>query len=347
MKGRVVLLDHLNGLEAAALMEDGQLLDLILDSSDVVPLAPGAICRGVVGRQMKGQGGVFVDLPEGETGFLREVKGLRPGQTVICQVSGGAESGKAVPVSLRLLFKSRYAIVTPGAPGLNVSRRIQEEDARAELKALAEEVMEGSEMGLILRSACESAALDDIADDIGQMRALAEAVGADLEGGPELLVDAPGPHEEAWRDWADPAPDEVVEGGFEDHGVLDAVDALLGPRVELPSGAHMMIEPTRALIAVDVNTGRDTSPAAALKANIAAARELPRQLRLRGLGGQITIDFAPVPKRDRQALEQQLRAALRGESAETSLAGWTPLGNFEMQRKRDRVALSVLMGGRA
>jgi Rne/Rng family ribonuclease len=108
----------------------------------------------------------------------------------------------------------------------------------------------------------------------------------------------------------------------------------------------MLIEPTRALIAVDVNTGADSSPAAALKVNIAAARELPRQLRLRGLGGQVTVDFAPMPKRDRATLEQQLRVAFKGEAAETSLAGWTPLGNFELQRKRDRVALTQVLEGR-
>ncbi|MGC1487784.1 MAG: ribonuclease E/G, partial [Albidovulum sp.] len=76
---------------------------------------------------------------------------------------------------------------------------------------------------------------------------------------------------------------------------------------------------------------------------IAAARELPRQLRLRGLGGQILVDFAPMPKRDRATLDQQIRAAFKGEAAETSLAGWTPLGNFEIQRKRDRIALTDLL----
>jgi Rne/Rng family ribonuclease len=102
----------------------------------------------------------------------------------------------------------------------------------------------------------------------------------------------------------------------------------------------MMVEPTRALVAVDVNSGADTSPAAGLKANIAAARDLPRQLRLRGLGGQVVVDFVPMPKKDRSALEQALRAALKGEAAETSLVGWTQLGLFELVRKRDRHPLS-------
>ncbi|ETD81038.1 ribonuclease E/G [Rhodobacter capsulatus] len=345
MKGRIVVLGAIGGLEAAALMVDGQLEDLLVDVSDAMALAPGAICRAKIERPMKGQGGLFVALPGGEKGFLKDAKGLSPGQSVLVQVSGGAEPGKAVPVTLRLLFKGRYGIVTPGAPGLNVSRRIRDEDIREGLQALAAVVMEGSEMGLILRSACEGAEEGEIVEDLAGLRDLAEAVLADVDGAPELLVDAPAPHDEAWREWADPAPDEVVEG-FEDHGVLEAIDAVLTPRVALPGGGHMMIEPTRALVAVDVNTGADTSPAAALKANIAAARDLPRQLRLRGLGGQVVVDFAPMPKKDRLVLEQQLRAAFKTEAAETSLAGWTPLGLYELVRKRDRAALASLLAGR-
>lgn len=345
MKGRVVVLGAVGGLEAAALMVDGQLEDLLVDVSEAMALAPGAICRAKIERPMKGQGGLFVMLPGGEKGFLKDAKGLSPGQSVLVQVSGGAEPGKAIPVTLRLLFKGRYGIVTPGAPGLNVSRRIRDEDMREGLQALAAVVMEGSEMGLILRSACEGAEEGEIVEDLAALRDLAEAVLADVDGAPELLVDAPSPHEEAWREWADPAPDEVVEG-FEEHGVLEAIDAVLTPRVALPGGGHLMIEPTRALVAVDVNTGADTSPAAALKANIAAARDLPRQLRLRGLGGQVVVDFAPMPKKDRLVLEQQLRAAFKTEAAETSLAGWTPLGLYELVRKRDRVALTALLAGR-
>ncbi|WP_372840466.1 ribonuclease E/G [Phaeovulum sp.] len=345
MKGRVIILGELAGREAAAMMLDGRLEDLLIDTSDVVAIGPGAICRGIVDRQMKGQGGVFLRLPGGEKGFLRETGGLAPGQAVLVQVVGGAEPGKALPVSARLLFKSRYAIITPDAPGCNISRRIREPEIRAALEEIAAEAMAGSAAGLILRSACAGAEAEEIAADIAQMRALAEAVLADLPGEPELLFDAPTPHEEAWRDWAEPAPDEVidVEGAMEAHGVPEAVAALGSPRVALSAGAHMFIEQTRALIAVDVNTGTDHSPAAALKANIAAARDLPRQLRLRGLGGQIVIDFAPMAKRDRATLEQQLRAAFKGDSAETSLAGWTPMGNFELSRKRDRVPLAAII----
>ncbi|MDT8853755.1 ribonuclease E/G [Paracoccaceae bacterium Fryx2] len=342
MKGRVVALDTMKGRPAAALIVDGQLEDFLIDPDGDAPV-PGAIYRVVIDRQMKGQGGVFVKLPEG-SGFLRQASGLAPGQRVLVQVTGTPEPGKAVPVTTRLLFKSRLAIITPGAPGRNISRRIHDEDLRDELDALAAEGMAGAaeDLGLILRSACALADAEEIADDIRAMRDLAEAVLADLDGGPELLVDGPGAQEIAWRDWSDPAPDEVADGAgaFAAQGVAEMVDLLLTPQVPLPGGGHMMIEPTRALVAVDVNTGPDTSPAAGMKANVAAARDLPRQLRLRGLGGQVVVDFAPMPKKDRATLEQVLRAAFRGESAETSLAGWTPLGLYELVRKRDRMALT-------
>ena len=345
MKGRVVVLDEVRGCRAAALMVDGQLQDLLIDPETDVAL-PGAIYRAVADRPMKGQGGIFVKLPEG-SGFLRQSSGIAPGARLLVQVTGPTEPGKATPVTTRLLFKSRYAIVTPGAPGRNISRRIKEEAARAALELLATAAMTGAEgaLGLILRSACETADAEDITDDITAMRDLAEAVLADTEGGPELLVEGAGAQETAWRDWADPEPDEIdqAEGSFAAHGIDDLIDGLLAPHVDLPGSGHMMIEPTRALVAVDVNTGGDTSPAAGLKANIAAARELPRQLRLRGLGGQIVIDFAPVPKRDRAVLDQVLRAAFKGESAETSLVGWTTLGLYELVRKRDRLTLAEVL----
>jgi len=342
MIGRVVVLDEMQGRPAAALIVDGRLEDFAVDPAGDAGL-PGAIYRAVADRPMKGLGGLFVKLPEG-SGFLRQTAGIAPGQRLLVQVTGPAEPGKALPVTTRLLFKSRHAIVTPGAPGLNISRRIRDEAVRAGLEALAAEGMAGApeDLGLILRSAAAGAEAGEVADDIAAMRDLAQAVLADLDGGPELLVEGAGAQETAWRDWADPAPDEVVEGGFADLGVPEMIDALLRPRVDLPGGGHMLVEPTRALMAVDVNTGPDTSPASSLKVNIAAARELPRQLRLRGLGGQVVIDFAPMPKKDRAILDQVIRAAFKGE-AEGNLAGWTTLGLYELTRKRDRLPLAEVL----
>ena len=138
MKGRQVVLGQLFGAEAAALLEDGRLVDLLVDASGLAPLVPGDICRGVVERLMKGQGGVFLRLPDGQRGYLRDRSGLGEGQSLLVQVTGVAEEGKAVPLTSRILFRGRHVLVTPGAPGINVSRRIRDEDLRAELEALGE-----------------------------------------------------------------------------------------------------------------------------------------------------------------------------------------------------------------
>lgn len=335
----VVILDHLGGVEAAARLVGGQLDDLLVDD----PSRPrvGAIFRATCDRPMKGQGGMVLRLPEGGSAFLRGAKGLAPGQSILVQVTGHAEAGKAVPVTERLLFKSRYAIVTPGAPGLNVSRSIKDEEERVRLRALAEgAVAEG--MGLILRSAAEGAGEDAISEDIAAMADLARAVTADASGPPEALTEGDGPHALAWRDWPEPVRIVTEPGGFEGEGVLDLIDVLRGPEVPL-GAAGMYVEETRALVAVDVNTRGDTSPAAGLKANLAAAKALPRALRLRGLGGQIVVDFAPMSKAHRREVEAALKAAFRVDPVETSAVGWTPLGHFELQRKRERASLSVVL----
>lgn len=339
MKGRQIILDHLNGREAAALIVDGRLEDLLIDADGP---RPGAIYRAVADRPVKGQGGLFLRTPDG-TAFLRQVKGIAPGDTMLVQVTGHAEEGKAIPVTQKVLFKSRYAIVTPDAPGLNISRSIKDDDLRDTLLGIAHEVMGDSPMGLILRSSCEAADPDEISEDIAAMADLATAVLSDTEGGEECLTEGDGPHTLAWRDWVEPAEIVTDEGSFESHGVTELIAALGDPRVALAGGGFAYIEPTRALVAVDVNTGADTSPAAALKANITLARDLPRQLRLRGLGGQITLDLAPMPKKDRRAFEMAIKAAFRSDSIETVLAGWTPLGHYEVQRQRARQPLSALL----
>ncbi|MEM8731941.1 MAG: ribonuclease E/G [Pseudomonadota bacterium] len=335
MKGRQILLDHWHGREAAALLVDGQLDDLVIDT-EAPP--PGTIYRARADRPVKGQGGMFLSTPDGSA-FLRQVKGLSPGETLLVQVTGYPEPGKAMPVTTRLLFKSRYAIVTPGAPGLNVSRSIRDEEERNRLLEVAHGEMTDGEDGLILRSAADGVGADEVAADIAAMAELAARVRADAAGAPEKLVDGDAPHLLAWREWSDPAQVVTEPGCFESHGVAEAILAAQGPDVPLAGGATMYVEPTRALVAVDVNTGRDTSLAAGLKANLACARSLPRALRVRGLGGQIVLDLAPMPKKDRRVFESTLRAALKADAIETVMSGWTPLGHFELQRKRARAPL--------
>lgn len=337
MKGGTILLGLHEGRETAALLVDGLLDDLLVEPPADRAI-PGAIYRAVPDRPVKGMGGMFLRLPNGSA-FVRQTKSIAPGRPLLVQVTGFAERDKAVPVTTRLALKGRTAIITPDAPGRNVSRRINEEGRRNALVALAELANLPDGAGLILRSAAADSSEEDVSEEIQGLADLAARLLGDVAGEPELLLDGAGPHEAALRDWSAAS---VEEGNdvLTLHEVDTAIEALLLPEVPLPAGGRMTIEPTRALVAVDVDTGRDLTPAAALKADIAAARALPRQLRCRGLGGQITIDFAPIPHRDRQRVEQTLTAAFRRDPIETVMAGWSPLAHMELRRQRSRLPLT-------
>ncbi len=345
MKGRSILIEPLpSGGHAAALVVDGRLQDVLIDpsSNDATP-RPEAIYRGTAARPMKGLGGVMIDLGGGHTGFLRSKRPPAPGRPVLVQVGGWPEPGKAPTVGDRLRLKGRCAVLTPGAPGLNISRSIRDDELRATLADLAEEAMTGADedLGLILRTRAGVMRDEAILEEIAELRATWARIAADAASGPPAcLLDGPGAAGEALREWDGPDTDHLEgAGAFDGAGIWEEIEALRQPRVPLGAG-FMSVEPTRALVAVDVNTGSDLSPAAALKVNLAAARELPRQLRLRGLGGQIVIDFAPVTRADRPRLEQALTAALRDDGIDTTLAGWTPLGHLELTRRRSRRPLA-------
>lgn len=336
MKGTMIACDILDGRKAAALVVDGQLDDLIVDPMPGALPLPGTIFSAIADRPMKGQGGVFVKLPDGVKGFLRQGKAVRPGQKLLVQVTGFAEPGKAVPVTSKLLFKGRYVIMTPGAPGVNVSRKIRDENRRVELTDLVAQTCPDAK-GVILRSSAQDAHDEDLVAELLAIHGRAEHVIAQDAGtGPDQLLEGPDAHGIAGLEWA--ANDDAPLS-FADAGIDGMVALMQDAHVELKGGATAWVEPTRALVAVDVNTGGDSSAAAGLKANIALCRDLPRQLRCRGLGGQIVIDFAPFAKRDRRHVEQTLRSSFRADTIETALVGWTPLGHFELQRKRERLPI--------
>ncbi|MEM6387495.1 MAG: ribonuclease E/G [Pseudomonadota bacterium] len=342
MKGSLAVFGALAGRPAAARILDGQLEDLLIDPPDG-QIRPGAIYRGKVGRPMKGLGGLLVETPDGPL-FLRQGKGLSAGDTVIVQVTTYAELGKAAPCTARLLFKSRFAMVTPGAVGRNISKAIRDEERRVALRELLEELAVPENVGLVLRTVAQDSDNAAIAADARGMLDLAKAVLSEpLQGAPEKLVEGPGAIELAVRDW--PTPDVTEDGVhvFYHTGVADMLGDIMSSRVPLPSGGFMFVEPTRALVAVDVNTGPDTSPAASLKANIEALRALPRAMRLRGYGGQVVVDLAPLSKRDRKQIESVARAAFRADPIETTLVDWTPLGHLELVRKRERLPVSDLL----
>ena len=102
MKGRIAVIDRFRGRMAAALIADGQLEDFLIDPVDVLAPHPGAIYRAIADRPIKGQNGLMLKLGDGQTGFLRQAKGVQPGQGMLVQVASQTEPGKAAPVTTLL-----------------------------------------------------------------------------------------------------------------------------------------------------------------------------------------------------------------------------------------------------
>lgn len=387
MKRRVIVIDMPGERSSrAALLVDGRLEDLLLDppKGDKTP-APGEIYWAKVERLVPRIGGAFVALSPGQEGFLREAKGLKEGARILAQVTAYAEPSKAAPVSTRLLYKTRYLIFTPDAPGINVSSRIGNDEERERLSRIVKDEFDASveimirtardqldkeglyeKSGIIIRSAAEGLSEERLRTSVDALLFCHLSIHGQIsvEGtSPSVPLVPVGARDIALTEWTSPPPDQLViqdddhpvdddlleksiapdTDPFEQYGIWDEIERLKSARVDLPSGAWMAIEATRAMVTVDVNTGAEFSGGAALTANLEAAKELPRQLRLRGLGGQITIDFAPLPKKDRKRIEEALKAAFRRDPIETTLAGWTPLGHFELLRKRERRPLSELV----
>ena len=383
MKGRVIAI---GGAEdrgiAAALIVDGRLEDLF-PAQPMGSLEPNAgdIAVARVTRKLP-KAGAFCEMAGGIEGYLRDAKAVTEGARILVQVQSLPEPGKAVTLTTRLLFKGPRLILTPDAPGVNVSRKIGNESERVRLKAVVEAALRtcdlaagtpehADRLGVIVRSAARGAEAEVLEHEFAALLAELKERHARLhENGL-----APGvggdPVCAAFRDWLSPRPDTILctpdlarnltsgtgskasafadrkiaaliraeADPFEAAGVRDAIAALASPEIPF-AGSSMIVEATQALVAVDVNTKGDFTPAAGLKANLAAARDLPRQLRLRGLGGQVVVDFAPMPKAQRRMLEEALKKAFRDDPVETILVGWTKLGLFEMQRKRERRPLT-------
>ena len=356
--GRILVLDHAGARSLAARLADGRLEDLLIDPVDPDQPAPGAIYQARITRPLKGLGGAIVELGRGQQGFLKARSGLSPNALLPVQVNTTPTPGKPPGVTTRIALKRRSVIVFPGRPGIGFSRTFGADDIlRAGLRGMVESIpgLDPESTGIVFRGACEHMNLSDIRDELDEAGgdACQILVAADPEK-PGLRLAAPTAAQRARVDWMHPEPDDVLDetGSFDTLGIWDMIGAIRTPIARLPGtsggtaspsgGPTLILERTHALVSVDVNAGGRFSPDAGYRTNLDAARELPRQLRLRGYGGQVVVDFAPMPRRNRQSVESVLARAFREDPVETALAGWTPLGHFELQRKNERFPLEDL-----
>jgi len=308
---------------------------------------------------------------------------LTPQQKVLVQVMKEPTGTKGPRLTGNITLPGRYLVLMPYGRGVNLSRRIRSESERNRLRALAI-LIKPAGMGLLVRTEAEGVEEEAILEDLEVLQQQWEAVQieANSNRAPALLnrdndfiqrvlrdiystdvnrivVDS---SEGAKRvkqyllNWSGGKPLQVLIDHHSDRiPVLEyfrvnaAIREALRPRVDLPSGGYIIIQPTEALTVIDVNSGSFTRSATAretvLWTNCEAATEIARQLRLRNIAGVIIVDFIDMDsRRDQLQVLEHFNQVLRADKARPQISQLSELGLVELTRKRQGQNIYELFG---
>jgi ribonuclease E len=304
---------------------------------------------------------------------------LEPRQKVLVQVMKEPTGTKGPRLTGNLALPGRYLVLQPSGQGVNISRRIGSEGERNRLRALGV-LVKPPGAGLLIRTEADGISEELLIDDLESLlrqweaiqkaaetasppvllnrdedfihRILRDHTGLDLD---RVVVESPAAVERVRSFLGDEGSHVVVEAHpepselLEDYKVNGAIRDALKPRVDLPSGGYVIIEPTEALTVIDVNSGSFTRSANAretvLWTNCEAAIEIARQLRLRNIGGVIIVDFIDMDsRRDQLQLLEHFTGAIRDDAARPQIAQLTELGLVELTRKRQGQNIYELFG---
>ena len=304
---------------------------------------------------------------------------LEPRQKVLVQVMKEPTGTKGPRLTGNLALPGRYLVLQPHGQGVNISRRISAEAERNRLRALGV-LIKPPGAGLLIRTEAEGISDDLLIDDLEALLRQWEAIQQAAETasppvllnrdedfihrilrdhmGPDLarvVVDDPAAVERVTGFLGADGSTVLVEAHSEPDELLEhykvnaAIRDALKPRVDLPSGGYVIIEPTEALTVIDVNSGSFTRSANAretvLWTNCEAAIEIARQLKLRNIGGVIIIDFIDMDsRRDQLQLLEHFTGAVRDDAARPQIAQLSELGLVELTRKRQGQNIYELFG---
>ena len=328
---------------AVALVKKGKLQDFFVDFESAYNSLVGATFTGEVDRFSKNSNSCFVKLPDNQVGFLKRARGLKSGERLLLQSRFFPPKDKALVVTTDISFKGRYVVITPRKRIITCSRKITEKKRRQSLYELAEKFgdIRDRKHGIIFRSICSSSPDEKIKGDIEEQLLRCNRITSMKPNEIMVLKENPNALERAWQEWPLFEKQEIINeaGCFDNFSIWEQILALKETTVKLSFGGNISIEPTQALVAIDVNTGSDSSRAAGLKANLQAISEVPRQLRIRGLGGKIVIEMGPLLSKHREKIEAALKQNITLYSDKIKIAGWTNLGNLELEKSRDRMQL--------
>jgi len=302
---------------------------------------------------------------------------LKRGQTKLVQVIKEAIGTKGPRVTAQVSLAGRFLVYMPFASKVGVSRKIESRDLRARLRDMVSKLVPKDEGGWIIRTVADDLTEASCKREIDHLLGLWKKIMKKQSGGraPQLvqretsltrgivrdllsdkvdllLVDSKLLYNEVEQYLKQIDPELLPRVKqyhaetplFDEYDIETEIRNLFKQRVDLPTGGYLIIQPTEALISIDVNTGRYTGKrdpeSTILRTNLEAAREVARQIRLRDIGGIIVVDFIDMEtKSNRDKVLQELRTHLSRDRARTRAFAVSELGLIEMTRQRVRPSL--------
>ena len=302
---------------------------------------------------------------------------LKRGQEVMVQVTKASQGGKGPGLSTYLSLPGRYMVLMPNSNKGGVSRKIDDDSQRDNLRKMLDSLPVPEGMGVVIRTAAIGRTFDELSRDLNYLLRLWNVIVQRIHEAPApaLIYADTDPAIRAVRDYFTADTDEIIIDDksayervlaffdttmpsfkervklyekevplFYAEGIETQIDHIFDKKVPLKSGGYLYIEQTEALVAIDVNSGKFTSAGdaeqTAYRTNVEAIPEIVRQLRLRDLGGIICNDFIDMLGASHRAdIENALKRELRKDRARTKIARMSPFGVMEMTRQRVRPSI--------
>ena len=305
---------------------------------------------------------------------------LQRGQEILVQITKEERGTKGAALTTYLSLAGRYMVIMPGSQTRGVSRKAESDSQRKELKKAMSSLDMTENVGYIVRTAALNQTREELERDYRYLIRLYESImelDKKVKVAPALLYKESNLIIRSIRDYFTTDMDEVMIDDpqvfneardffqmvmpdyaklvklhqerrpiFSRYQIEEQIETLSRNKVQLPSGGSIVIDPTEALVAIDVNSGKMSSEqgveATATKTNLEAAKEVGRQLRLRDLGGLVVIDF--IDMRDRKNMrevEKELKKSLENDKARVSIGRISQFGLLEMSRQRLKATLAT------
>lgn len=298
---------------------------------------------------------------------------MQKGQEVLVQVVKEVTGNKGASVTTYLSLPGRCLVLLPGSDSAGISRKITGEERRGALREMMGELELPEGIGYIVRTASVDINQSNLKEDLDRLLSLWEQIrgrGQTVESPAliyqeqdtvvrflrdhffpeiqEIVVDTEATLQQV-RDFIQQLPAEQrrvrvrqhrgVKPIFNQHNIEEQIESIYRPQVPLPSGGSIVIDPTEALVAIDVNSGRTSKNSdfedSIFQANMEAAEELARQLRLRDLGGLIVVDFIDMRNRKHiQEVERQVKASMKRDKAKVDVSRISRFGLMQISRQK-------------